>query len=92
MFGISGTQFYKMGLLGKLVLLSVTLTAVGIGYVVYNLKQVPEVPKLKSTWWGPGQPRKVDESIRSFKINVPEEVNNITFSSYDIDVFIMVTN
>ena len=64
-----------MGLLGKLLLLKV----VGIGYVVYNLKQVPKLPELKSTWWGPGQPLKVDESIRSFKINIPEDVNKIDF-------------
>jgi hypothetical protein len=63
-----------MGLLGKLLLASVTFIAVGIGYVFYTLNQVPELPELKSTWWGAGQPRKLDESIRSFKVNISDDV------------------
>jgi hypothetical protein len=65
-----------MGLLGKLLLVSVTLAAVGIGYISYTLNQVPQLPELKSTWWGAGQRRKLDESIRSFKVNISDDVCN----------------
>ena len=70
----------RMGLLGKLLLAIVTLTAVGIGYIFYTLNQVPPLPELKSTWWGAGQPRKLDESIRSFKVNISDDVRNAILS------------
>lgn len=63
-----------MALLGKLLLISVTLAAVGIGYLSYTLNQVPQLPELKNTWWGAGQPRKLDESIRSFKVNISDDI------------------
>jgi len=63
-----------MGLLGKLLFATLTLTAVGIGYIFYTVNQVPPVPELKSTWWGAGQPRKLDESIRSFKVNISDDI------------------
>lgn len=66
-----------MGLLGKLLLVSVTLSAVVIGYIFYTLNQVPQLPKLENTWWGAGQPRKLDESIRNFKINISDDVCNL---------------
>jgi hypothetical protein len=69
-----------MGLLGKLLLAIVTLTAVGIGYIFYTLNQVPPLPELKNTWWGAGQPRKLDESIRSFKVNISDDVRNAVLS------------
>ncbi|PNF15772.1 Juvenile hormone epoxide hydrolase 1 [Cryptotermes secundus] len=63
-----------MGLLGKLLLVSVTLTALVIGYIFYTLNQVPQLPELENTWWGAGQPRKLDESIRNFKINISDDI------------------
>ncbi|XP_069705265.1 juvenile hormone epoxide hydrolase 1-like [Periplaneta americana] len=63
-----------MGLLGKCLLISVALSAVGIAYLWSVLNEVPPQPQLDNKWWGVGQPRKMDESIRSFKINVPDEV------------------
>ncbi|XP_049857938.1 juvenile hormone epoxide hydrolase 1-like isoform X3 [Schistocerca gregaria] len=38
------------------------------------ISQVPPLPEIKPQWWGPGQPRAVDRSIRPFKINVSDEV------------------
>jgi hypothetical protein len=64
----------RMGLLGKLLLVSVTVVAIGIGYIFYTLNQVPQIPELENTWWGAGQPRKLDESIREFKINISDDV------------------
>jgi hypothetical protein len=63
-----------MGLLGKFLLASVTLTALGIGYLFHTLNQVPQLPELGNTWWGAGQPHRLDESIRSFKINISDDV------------------
>ncbi|CAG9824999.1 unnamed protein product [Phaedon cochleariae] len=61
---------------------AITITALivlGLGLVIFMkvkpLLEVPPVPKIEDTWWGPGQPGKsVDTSIRPFKINVPDEV------------------
>jgi hypothetical protein len=69
-----------MGLLGKLLFTIVTLAAVGIGYIYYTLNQVPPLPELKSTWWGAGQPRKLDESIRNFRVNISDDVCNAVLS------------
>jgi hypothetical protein len=66
-----------MGLLGKLLLVSVTVVAIGIGYIFYTLNQVPQMPELGNTWWGAGQPRKLDKSIREFKINISDDVCNL---------------
>ncbi|CAH1183115.1 unnamed protein product [Phaedon cochleariae] len=60
----------------------ITVTALivlGLGVVTFikvkPLLEVPPVPQMEDTWWGPGQPGKsVDTSIRPFKINVPDEV------------------
>jgi hypothetical protein len=75
-----------MGLLGKLLLVIVTVTAVGIGYLFYTFSQVPQLPELKTTWWGAGQPRKLDESIRSFKINISDDVSKVQLSCYTMQV------
>lgn len=69
-----------MGLLGKLLFAIVTLAAVGIGCIYYTLNKVPPLPELKSTWWGAGQPRKLDESIRNFKVNISDDVCNAILS------------
>ncbi len=34
----------------------------------------PPVPQLGDQWWGQGEPRVVDESVRPFTIHVPDEV------------------
>lgn len=36
---------------------------------------IPSVPKLDETWWGPANTNTEDETIRPFKVNVPEEVS-----------------
>ncbi|KAJ8877465.1 hypothetical protein PR048_021920 [Dryococelus australis] len=59
-----------MGLLVKLVVLVV---AILVGYLYMSLTAVPPVPKLESKWWGRGQPQRVDQSIRPFKINIPQK-------------------
>ncbi|XP_063219742.1 juvenile hormone epoxide hydrolase 1-like isoform X2 [Bacillus rossius redtenbacheri] len=59
-----------MGLLAKLVVL---LAAILVGYLYKTLNTVPSMPKLESKWWGRGQPQRVDQSIRPFKINIPQK-------------------
>nr|XP_022920508.1 juvenile hormone epoxide hydrolase 1-like [Onthophagus taurus] len=63
-----------MGICGKLTLILLTGLAVFIGMKLNALNAVPEVPKLEDTWWGPGDPKKVDPAIKTFKIDVPEKV------------------
>nr|CAD7403396.1 unnamed protein product [Timema poppensis] len=53
---------------------NIGLTAIGIGSLYNKLTSVPPLPKLESTWWGPGQPHNVDKSIRPFRINISQEV------------------
>ncbi|XP_048506947.1 juvenile hormone epoxide hydrolase 1-like isoform X3 [Athalia rosae] len=52
------------------------LLAYGVAkYFCCNCGQEVKAPVVPNDqWWGPGQPRKVDESIRPFKIDVPKEV------------------
>ncbi|GJQ78677.1 Jheh2 [Trypoxylus dichotomus] len=41
---------------------------------INRLLEVPPLPVLEDVWWGPGEPRKVDTSIRPFKIDIPQKV------------------
>lgn len=34
----------------------------------------PRIPKLEETWWGPGESKDVDTSVRPFKINISDKV------------------
>nr|CAD7193995.1 unnamed protein product [Timema douglasi] len=63
-----------MGLWRIVLFVSIGLTAIGIGSLYNKLTSVPPLPKLESTWWGPGQPHNVDKSIRPFRINISQEV------------------
>ncbi|PSN41925.1 hypothetical protein C0J52_06817 [Blattella germanica] len=68
-----------MGLLGKLFPVGLTLTAVTIGYLNYKMNEIPEIPELKSTWWGTGDPRKVDESIRKNHLPLTPPMETVNF-------------
>lgn len=59
-----------MGMVSRLVL---GLVAALVGYLVWQFMQDPPMPYLDpNPWWGPGQPRPEDTSIRPFKIDVPK--------------------
>ncbi|XP_063244853.1 juvenile hormone epoxide hydrolase 1-like [Bacillus rossius redtenbacheri] len=62
-----------MGVLIKICIITV-LGAVAVNYVLNLLTAVPPLPKLEAKWWGPGQPQKVDQSVRPFKINISQEL------------------
>lgn len=67
-----------MGAITKILLLSGVIGAVYIGYVVKEMLEPPPLPVLKDdVWWGPGEARKVDESIRPFKIQISNEVTEL---------------
>ncbi|KAJ8877463.1 hypothetical protein PR048_021918 [Dryococelus australis] len=68
--------FARPGIMGLLVKLVVLLVAILVGYLYMSLTAVPPVPKLESKWWGRGQPQRVDQSIRPFKINIPQKALN----------------
>nr|CAD7571340.1 unnamed protein product [Timema californicum] len=63
-----------MGLLQKIVAVGIGITAISVWYLYKNLTATPPQPNLQSTWWGPGKARKMDESIRPFKINISQEI------------------
>uniref|UniRef100_A0A6P7H7W2 Epoxide hydrolase n=1 Tax=Diabrotica virgifera virgifera TaxID=50390 RepID=A0A6P7H7W2_DIAVI len=37
------------------------------------LYTVPPIPEYEEKWWGSGEPKKVDDSIRQFKVNMSQE-------------------
>jgi len=45
-----------------------------VAYAMMQLNAIPELPELQpNPWWGAGQPRKMDEKIREFVIDIPKE-------------------
>ncbi|EFX69015.1 hypothetical protein DAPPUDRAFT_301203 [Daphnia pulex] len=60
-----------MGFLHKLLLIGSALSAV---YISQLFLKNPPIPQFKDQWWGEGQPRVQDESIKPFKIKVSDEV------------------
>lgn len=57
-----------------------TITIVFLAYLFDKIfNHPPAVPNLEDDfWWGPGEVKKVDESIRPFRIQVSKEVINLT--------------
>ncbi len=64
-----------MGFLHKLLLIGSALSAV---YISQLFLKNPPIPQFKDQWWGEGQPRIQDESIKTFKIKVSDEVCHAT--------------
>jgi hypothetical protein len=64
-----------MGFLYKLLLIGSALSAV---YISQLFLKNPPIPQFKDQWWGEGQPRVQDESIKPFKIKVSDEVCHAT--------------
>lgn len=61
-----------MGTGKKIIILALT---VYVAYIIKSLSENPEVPKLdRDAWWGVGDPKKVDESIFPFEVNIPQQV------------------
>ncbi|XP_011495330.1 PREDICTED: juvenile hormone epoxide hydrolase 2-like [Ceratosolen solmsi marchali] len=49
--------------------------ALVLAAVIYMMPSEPKIPQLEEVYWGPGQkPRKIDESIRPFKIKFEKEM------------------
>ncbi|KAI4471858.1 epoxide hydrolase 1-related [Holotrichia oblita] len=63
-----------MGLFARIFLVVSAISIILIGLKINRLLEVPPLPVLENTWWGPGDPKKVDTSIRPFKINIPQKV------------------
>ncbi|KAK9732161.1 Epoxide hydrolase N terminus [Popillia japonica] len=63
-----------MGSCLKIFLVISVILSILIGLKINSLLEVPPMPVLEETWWGPGQPKKVDTSIRPFKIDIPDKV------------------
>ncbi|KAI4471849.1 epoxide hydrolase 1-related [Holotrichia oblita] len=63
-----------MGSCSKIFLVIGGISVILIGLKINSLLEVPPMPVLEATWWGPGQAKEVDTSIRPFKIDIPEKV------------------
>ncbi|XP_023310063.1 juvenile hormone epoxide hydrolase 1-like isoform X2 [Anoplophora glabripennis] len=63
-----------MGVTRVLVIASIGVVLVGIYLKGKSLFEVPPLPQLEDTWWGPRDPSKEDGEIRPFKINVSDEI------------------
>ncbi|KAI4471873.1 epoxide hydrolase 1-related [Holotrichia oblita] len=68
-----------MGLFARIFLVVSAISIILIGLKINRLLEVPPLPVLENTWWGPGDPKKVDTSIRPFKINIPQKSNIVEF-------------
>ena len=60
-----------MGFLNKLFLFGGIVSAIWLT-MQWN-KEVP-IPDLKDEWWGEGKAVAVDETVKPFKISVPDDV------------------
>ncbi|XP_014261620.1 juvenile hormone epoxide hydrolase 1-like [Cimex lectularius] len=65
-----------MGCCLKMFGLVTLVSAVLLGLGWHWLTTVPDVPNIKTEYWGPGTPKPDDKSIRPFIINVSDEVIN----------------
>ncbi|KAJ8925185.1 hypothetical protein NQ315_001370 [Exocentrus adspersus] len=63
-----------MGVTGVIAITSIIVVSVAIFLQVRTLYEVPPLPEIEETWWGPREPSKEDTEIREFKINVSNEV------------------
>ncbi|KAK9732159.1 alpha/beta hydrolase fold [Popillia japonica] len=63
-----------MGSCLKIFLAISAILTILIGLKINSLLEVPPMPVLEETWWGQGQAKKVDTSIRPFKIDIPDKV------------------
>lgn len=55
----------------------IIIAALGVGTALllqklFKQAELPDLPQ--DQWWGPGEPRKLNEGIKEFKINVPDTV------------------
>jgi hypothetical protein len=54
--------------------------AIGFGFIWHKLNEPPELPEIPDTYWGPGNSKPDDTSIKSFTINYPDSVS-VQFSN-----------
>lgn len=63
--------------IGSIVTILILVVSVPIGFVKYSgIFEIPQVPTLEDTWWGPENKGGDDVRIRPFQISVPDEVRN----------------
>ena len=60
----------EMAFIRKLLLIFGALAAIYIA----QLFKIPPIPQIKDEWWGEGNPKLQDETIKPFKIEIPNEV------------------
>lgn len=63
-----------MGVLFKLGFIITIALAVLIGLKIKSLYEVPPLPPIEDTWWGPKDRSSVSSEIQTFKISFPEKV------------------
>lgn len=67
-----------------------TVLVAGFSVVVYlqvsSLYEVPPLPRLEDTWWGPRHPYKEETEIKPFKINISDEVSIFLFQFVENEV------
>ncbi|CAH2000394.1 unnamed protein product [Acanthoscelides obtectus] len=60
--------------MNRIFVCSIAIFVVYIGWKVNDFMVKPPLPEVEDKWWGPGTPRKVDNPIRNFTIQIPDEV------------------
>lgn len=60
--------------MGVIKLVVITMVVLGLAYTIQKVMQEPPLPHLEpNPWWGPGEPKPEDTSIKPFKINIPQQ-------------------
>lgn len=67
-----------MGVLLKLGFVVSLAFAVFVGLKIKSLYDIPPLPPIEDTWWGPEDRSSVSTEIQPFKINFPEKVGTQT--------------
>ncbi|KAJ8938570.1 hypothetical protein NQ314_011429 [Rhamnusium bicolor] len=63
-----------MGTAGTLIAVVFAVAGVLLYLQVKTIFEVPPLPKLEDTWWGPRAPSREDTAIKPFKINVSDQI------------------
>ena len=72
-----------MGYCKQLMFLCITLVTATTSFWAPLHHVTP--PQVDIKWWGHGEPRLLDETVRNFKINISQEVTNTLFRE-DINI------
>lgn len=73
---VENQAFPEMGLAHVILAVLTAILSVIVYLQVKSLYEVPPLPRLENTWWGPRDASKEDTEIRPFKLNISDGVSD----------------